>query len=306
MTGILIVDKPEGPTSFDIVRSARRWCRTRRVGHAGTLDPFATGVLPVAVGQATRLVEYLMDGDKEYLATLRLGAATDTQDLDGRVIASGDWQLVGAERFVEVCQDYVGAIAQVPPMYSAIKMDGQPLYRLARQGVEVERQPRQVRIDAIELLAFDLPDVRIRVACGKGTYIRTLCHDIGQQLGCGAHLIQLRRTRSGGFGETDAVPVAELERMASLGEKLPLLTPAQALTGWPGLEVDGFVLKRLRDGVAPRCQELDGGCTLEPGRLVKFVVGPVLVAVARFAPGKGNRGIGDFQILKVFPEDTLR
>ena len=306
MTGILIVDKPEGPTSFDIVRSVRRWCRTRRVGHAGTLDPFATGVLPVALGQATRLVEYLMEGDKEYLATLRLGAATDTQDLHGSVIASGDWSQIGPERFGEVCREYLGTIAQIPPMYSAIKLDGQPLYRLARQGVEVERQPRQVRIDAIELLTFEPPDVRIRVACGKGTYIRTLCHDIGHQLGCGAHLIQLRRTRSGGFSEADAVTVAELERRTAAGEQLPLLTPARALAGWPGIEVEGTVLKRLRDGVAPCCRDLAGGCNLDPGRLVKFAAGSVLVAVARFAPGKGNRGVGDFQILKVFPEETFR
>lgn len=301
MTGILIVDKPAGPTSFDIVRSVRRWCGTRRVGHAGTLDPFATGVLPVAVGQATRLVEYLMEGDKEYRATMRLGAATDTQDLHGQRIETGDWQGLEVSRVEAVIRDYVGTIQQLPPMFSAIKQNGQPLYRLARQGLEVERRARQVQVDAIELLSFELPDIQIRVVCGKGTYIRTLCHDIGQALGCWAHLVQLRRTRCGRFSEADALTVEELAGLAEAGQQLPLISPALALADWPAFEVAGSVLERLRHGVAPDYPALAGPFELESGVLVRFLDGPLLVAVARYTPGGLGKRPGDFEILKVFP-----
>lgn len=188
MNGLLLVDKPGGMTSFDVVRKVRRWSGTRQVGHCGTLDPSAVGVLPVAIGSATRLVEYLMTGSKEYVATLRLGTVTDTQDGDGQVLETHPWQSIDRQALEAAVAGFIGTIQQVPPMYSALKRAGVPLYRLARQGVDVEREPREVSIESIEIIEVALPDVILRIACGKGTYIRTLCHDLGQLLGCGAHI----------------------------------------------------------------------------------------------------------------------
>ncbi|MDT8441308.1 MAG: tRNA pseudouridine(55) synthase TruB [Desulfuromonadales bacterium] len=301
MHGILVIDKPEGPTSFDMVRQVRRWCGVRKVGHAGTLDPFATGVLPVAVGQATRLIEYLMAGDKEYEATMRLGAATDTQDLHGQVLTTGDWRQVTCEQVQAVIAPLVGEIDQLPPMFSALKRDGQPLYRLARQGIEVAREPRRVRIDRIELLDFSPPDIRLRVACGKGVYIRTLCHDIGATLGCGAHLVQLRRTRCGRFTEADALPPEELACRAAAGEALPLIPPAEALADWPGIALSGAVLTRLQHGVVPRRDELPALNDLTAGSLIRFLDGADLIALARYSPATGADRSADFELLKVFP-----
>jgi tRNA pseudouridine55 synthase len=302
MTGVLIIDKPAGISSFDVVRAVRRSCRARRVGHAGTLDPFATGVLPIAIGQATRLIEYLMAGDKEYVATMRLGVTTDTQDLDGNVLEERPWEHVTCQRVAEAIKGFIGTIWQVPPMFSAIKQNGQPLYRLARRGIEVDRQAREVRIETIELLACDLPNVRLRVSCSKGTYIRTLCHDLGQVLECGAHLVQLRRTRCGHFAEADCLALAELQAMTDAGHQLPLITPAQALSDWPGFEVCGETLQRLRNGVAPSLDELQPVAEAEAGTLVRLLDGDILVAVARCMPGGFGKRPGDFEILKVFPE----
>lgn len=302
MHGILVIDKPEGPTSFDMVRQVRRWTGVRRVGHAGTLDPFATGVLPVAIGQATRLIEYLMASDKEYEATMRLGAATDTQDLHGRVLTTGDWQQIARVRVEAVIDALVGEIDQVPPMFSALKRDGQPLYRLARQGIDVAREPRRVRIDRIELLSFAPPDVRLRIACGKGVYIRTLCHDIGATLGCGAHLVQLRRIRCGRFTSAEALSPAELASHAAAGEPLPLIPPAEALDDWPAISVDGAVLSRLRQGVAPCPEDAPCPSDLPSGARIRFLDGANLVALARLLPSAAESRPARFELLKVFPE----
>lgn len=302
MHGILVIDKPEGPTSFDIVRQVRRWTGVRRVGHAGTLDPFATGVLPVAIGQATRLIEYLMASDKEYEATMRLGVATDTQDLHGRVLTTGDWQQIARARVEAVIDALVGEIDQVPPMFSALKRDGQPLYRLARQGIDVAREPRRVRIDRIELLSFAPPDIRLRVACGKGVYIRTLCHDIGATLGCGAHLVQLRRIRCGRFTSAEALSPDELASLAVAGEPLPLISPAAVLDDWPAISVDGAVLSRLRQGVAPRPADVICPSDLPSGARVRFMDGANLVALARLLSSGAESHPAGFELLKVFPE----
>ena len=298
MNGLLIIDKPAGLTSFDVVRQLRRSCNTRRVGHAGTLDPMATGVLPVALGYATRLLEYLMAGEKRYLATLQLGAATDTQDAEGQVTATGDWRPVTLPAVEVICQSMVGTIQQTPPMYSALKQNGTPLYKLAREGVEVHREARSVRIDSIEILRFAPPEIDLQVDCGKGTYIRTLCHDLGDRLGCGAHLTALRRTRNGLFDAAASHPLDAIVRLAAEGHPLPLLSPEQALADWPALQVQGDAVARLRNGVAPRLTEFSG--TAQPGQLVRLMVAGRLAAVARFPRDSGAQAKAACELLKVF------
>ncbi|HKL26631.1 MAG TPA: tRNA pseudouridine(55) synthase TruB [Desulfuromonadales bacterium] len=296
MNGLLIIDKPAGMSSFDVIRRLRRCCRTKKVGHAGTLDPLATGVLPVALGSATRLLEYLMATEKVYRATLQLGAATDTQDSEGRVIATGDWHAVNAGAFEAACAAMTGTLSQTPPMFSALKKDGQPLYRLARQGVEVAREAREVRIESLEILAFDPPQAEIEVVCGKGTYIRTLCHDLGARLGCGAHLTSLRRTRCGHFDLADSCSLETIELLAGQDKPLPMLSPAQALADWPALQVLDGAVDRLRDGIAPQPDETLGEAA--PGQRVRLMVGDNLAAVARRVAEEGPEK--RFELLKVF------
>jgi tRNA pseudouridine55 synthase len=300
MNGILVIDKPKGLSSFDVVRQVRRLCQTRRVGHAGTLDPLATGVLPVAVGQATRLVEYLMAGEKSYQASCRLGIVTDTQDSEGRILQEQPWQQVDRTVLDAVLTGFTGEISQLPPMFSALKKDGQPLYRLARQGIEVERQPRTVRIASLEVDGFTPPDLTVTVRCSKGTYVRTLCHDIGRQLGCGAHMTALRRLACGSFTLAASHTLEELQSLAEQGLPLPLVSPSAALADWPALAVDGAVLARLRNGVAPYLAELSGPLP-NAGEPVRFLAGDALVAIARYRPEGQGRRSGDFELLKVFP-----
>ena len=203
--GILIIDKPAGWTSHDVVAKLRGLLRERRIGHAGTLDPMATGVLPVFVGRATRAVEFAAEREKEYLAGLRLGVVTDTQDTTGTVLETHP-VCVDRPQVEAVLARFRGEITQIPPMYSAIKREGKKLYELARRGQEVERQPRPITIEALDLLDQVSPtEYTLRVRCSKGTYVRTLCHDIGQALGCGGALFSLRRTQSAGFSLDQAV-----------------------------------------------------------------------------------------------------
>lgn len=300
MYGIIVIDKPQGLTSFDIVRKVRRLCKTRRVGHAGTLDPLATGVLPVAVGWATRLVEYMMEGEKTYQATLKLGAVTDTQDSEGEILDERDWQHVDRAAVDSAIDDFRGAIKQLPPMFSALKKDGQPLYKLARQGVEVEREPRDVVIHSLTIDAFDPPYITLTARCSKGTYIRTLCHDLGLKLGCGAHMTQLRRLACGQFDVSMAQSLDELQAMVAAGKPVPLKSPAEALADWPSLHLSGQPLMRLQDGVAPNMSDLDAA-ELSPGDKLKFMAEGELVAVANFTPGGFGKRPGDFELLKVFP-----
>lgn len=217
--GILVIDKPQDWTSHDVVAKLRGILRERRIGHAGTLDPMATGVLPVFVGRATRAVEFASEREKEYIASLRLGTVTDTQDVTGTVLETRP-VTVTRDHVEAVLDRFRGEIQQIPPMYSAIKKQGKKLYELARRGVEVEREPRPITIYELELLEqVSETDWNLRVLCSKGTYVRTLCHDIGQALGCGGTLYALRRTRSAGFGLDQAMTleqVAETEDPASL------------------------------------------------------------------------------------------
>ena len=244
--GIVIIDKPAGWTSMDVCAKLRGILREKRVGHGGTLDPMATGVLPVFVGQATKAVEFAEKTDKEYIAGLRLGTVTNTQDTSGEVLEEHDVNVTG-ERFEAVLAQFRGNILQVPPMYSAIKINGQKLYELARKGREVERPARPVTIYGLELLRWPDggEDFSLRVACSKGTYIRTLCHDIGQALGCGGCMSSLRRTKAAGFTLEDAVTIADVQEK---GEAL--LRPADHLfAAYPALTVrSAGQEKRVRCG----------------------------------------------------------
>ena len=209
MNGIVIVDKPQGWTSQDVTARLRRVFNTRRIGHGGTLDPMATGVLPVFVGRATRGVEFFEHAEKTYETVLRLGLTTDTEDITGTVLTQSDAFVTG-EMLEAVLEKFRGQIMQVPPMYSALKVNGQKLVDLARKGKEVERQPRPITIHELTLLGMEADGIRLRVRCSKGTYIRTLCKDIGEALGCGGCMAQLRRVSAGEYTIEEAVPLQTL------------------------------------------------------------------------------------------------
>lgn len=230
MNGIIVVDKPSGCTSFGVVAAMRRFCGQRKIGHTGTLDPMATGVLPLLLGCATRAAALLEDTDKEYEAGFRLGFSTDTQDVTGTVTARSEKR---ADRFQveEALGRFRGDILQTPPMYSAVSVNGKRLYQLARQGIEVERGKRPVRIARLELTAFDADarEGRLSVRCSKGTYIRTLCADIGEALGTYGVMTSLRRTRAAGFTLGDAVTLSGAEELASQGRLAERLLPVESL-----------------------------------------------------------------------------
>ena len=209
MDGIIIIDKPADWTSQDVTAKLRGVFQTRRIGHGGTLDPMATGVLPVFVGRATRGVEFFEHADKVYETTLRLGLTTDTEDITGTVLTETAVS-VTEEQVKTVLEQFKGEIQQIPPMYSAIKINGQKLVDLARKGKEVERKPRTITIFALDFLGMTGNDVRLRVHCSKGTYIRTLCKDIGQALGCGGCMATLRRTAAGSYTQAEAIPLSVL------------------------------------------------------------------------------------------------
>jgi len=239
-SGILVVDKGRGATSFDVVAVVRRRLGVRRIGHAGTLDPDATGVLPILVGEATKLTPYLVDQDKEYVATLRFGVTTDTHDVSGRVLSQTPVEELDAARLEEACRAFVGPIRQVPPMYSAVHHLGRRLYELAREGIEVERAAREVLIRSIVIEKVDGPRATLRIVCGKGTYVRVLAADLGAVLGCGGAVESLVRSRVGPFDLADAVSWSELCSDASRHELWSRVRPVEtALAGWPSVRLDG-------------------------------------------------------------------
>lgn len=213
LEGVLLVDKPSGMTSHDVVARMRRILRTKRIGHAGTLDPLATGLLIILVGRATKLSQFLTSLDKEYEGAIKLGESTATQDADGEIVSSRPVPALSLKQVTDFCESFLGDQYQTPPMYSAIKIDGVPLYKMARKGKEVEREPRFVRISAFDVLGYEEPLIRFHMRCSKGTYVRTVAHDLGERINCGAHLASLRRTASDRFHIRDAVTLDQLETM---------------------------------------------------------------------------------------------
>lgn len=257
--GILIIDKPSDWTSMDVCAKLRGMFHEKRVGHAGTLDPMATGVLPVFLGRATRAVEFAERGGKEYVTTLRLGQVTDTQDVTGRVLEEHPVS-VSREALEAVLPQFTGEIQQVPPMYSAIKVNGKKLYQLARQGKSVERKARTITI--FNLAVTGQPsetEFELRVRCSKGTYIRTLCHDIGAALGCGGTMATLRRTEAAGFDLNQAVTLEQVQAATDAGEQEKLLLPIDAyFSSYPAVSIRGRAEHLCRNGNAFRNDGEDG------------------------------------------------
>ena len=245
MTGILLIDKSPDWTSHDVVAKLRRLCKERRIGHAGTLDPMATGLLVVCIGRATRGVEFAQAEEKTYITRLQLGLTTDTQDTTGRILSQCDSQISQAD-LEEVLPKFQGEISQLPPMYSAIKIKGQKLYQLARQGIEIEREPRRVTIRNISILGQTENGFDLEITCSKGTYIRTLCHDIGAALGRGGAMAALRRTRIGQFSLENAHTMEALESEENIGQ---FLHPVDNLfSAYPALALDAIREKGLKNG----------------------------------------------------------
>jgi tRNA pseudouridine55 synthase len=229
--GLLLVDKAAGMTSHDVVQHVRRRFKLKKVGHCGTLDPSATGLLMLVIGKATKVQDLLMSEDKVYLGQLTLGITTNTQDADGEVLDSADdLSSITETEIRKAFENFQGDFYQTPPMVSAVKKDGVPLYKLARKGIEVEREPRLVTVYRHDIAAIHLPRVDFEILCSKGFYVRTYCHDIGNQLGCGGHLSRLRRTKSGNFSVDDAISWEELNTAASLSSLEPYLLSLPAIS----------------------------------------------------------------------------
>ena len=228
MNGIIIVDKPKGKTSHDIVYAMRRLTGVKKVGHTGTLDPMATGVLPICIGSATKVADMLTLSDKTYRAELILGKTTDTQDAEGEVLTEHEVNCTEDE-IRNAVMSFVGEIEQIPPMYSAIKKNGKKLYELARKGIEVEREPRKVTIHSIDIIAVSEKGATIEVSCSKGAYIRTLCADIGEKLGTGAYMNALRRTKTGAFTIEESYTLEELTQLSENGELTKALIPTDRM-----------------------------------------------------------------------------
>jgi tRNA pseudouridine55 synthase len=294
MDGILNINKPPGRTSFSIVSAIKRLSGVKRVGHAGTLDPAATGVLLVCLGQGTRITEYLMDDRKTYLAEIEFGITTDTFDGDGAVTAREDPSGIDREKLESALSSFTGLTHQIPPMYSAVKHRGKPLYRLAREGKTVERKIREVQIDSIDLLDWQPPVATVEIVCGKGTYIRSLAHDLGQTMGCGAYLKNLVRTRCGTFDITDSVTMEQLEEAVESERWQDYLYPIDAVfAGWTAIVVGDEAREAIRNG-RPLDTDDEAFSSLGPsgqddvtaGRCRVYALNGDFVALLRFNPEK--------------------
>lgn len=258
MNGIILVDKPQDWTSHDVVAKLRGVLHERRIGHSGTLDPLATGLLVAFVGRATRAVEFAEADSKEYLAGLRLGVSTDTQDITGNIVAESA-ALPDEAALREALGRFIGDIEQIPPMYSAIKIGGKKLYELARRGESVERAPRKITVSAIDIAGRDGDDYILNISCSKGTYVRTLCSDIGEALGCGACMSCLRRTRAGVFSVDDAHSLADIEAAVREGRLSDIILPVDTLfASFPKLTVSQSAAKRLKNGNIIKISAEDG------------------------------------------------
>ena len=260
VSGVLVVDKPIGLTSHDVVQIIRRGTGIRRAGHTGTLDPRASGVLVILIGPAVRLSEFVSASDKRYQATIRLGSTTDTYDGDGQITSTAEVGDISEEAFDEVLQTFVGEMEQVPPPYSAVKVKGRKAYEMARKGEELELEPRIVHVYSLEILEWAPPESVVDVYCSSGTYVRSLANDLGKSLGTGAHLVGLRRTKSGRFTLRDAVQLRRLQESFDAGDWYRFLIPAaEALSDWPMVELDADAVDLVRHGHRIPAAETDKG-----------------------------------------------
>jgi tRNA pseudouridine55 synthase len=249
VSGVLVVDKPIGLTSHDVVQHIRKGTGIRRAGHTGTLDPRASGVLVVLIGPAVRLSEYVSASDKRYQATIKFGSSTDTYDIEGRITNEASVDNLDEEVFHEIINQFVGEIQQTPPPYSAVKVKGRKAYEMARKGEEVDLEPRTIHVYSLDVLEWEPPEAVIDVYCSSGTYVRSLANDLGEALGTGAHLIGLRRTKSGQFTLRDAVPLRRLKEAFDAGNWYEYLIPAaEALSDWPMVELDADQVELVRHG----------------------------------------------------------
>jgi tRNA pseudouridine55 synthase len=286
--GILNINKPEGSTSFSIVAMVRRLTRERRVGHAGTLDTKASGVLPVCFGRGTRVIEFLMDAHKVYRAWVELGIATDTYDATGKIVQQGDASGISREQLESALNSFRGSIWQIPPMYSALKYQGKRLYELARAGITVNRKSRLANVYRLELLDFKPPLVTLEIECGQGTYIRSLAHDLGQLLGCGAHLENLVRLKYGPFDITDAVTLPQLEDAFSRNSWQQLVYPIDiGLLHWAAVVVDNVRERLIRNGSSVVIENGRDGGNLDR-RCRAYSQDGCFLAVLRFNPESGQ------------------
>lgn len=270
INGVIVIRKEQGFTSHDVVAKMRGICGQKKIGHTGTLDPAATGVLPVCLGSGTKLCDMLADRDKEYVAELLLGVTTDTQDTTGTVLAEQAVK-VTEDEVRKVCESFVGDYNQIPPMYSALKVGGKKLYELAREGKSVERQARPVRILELEILQIELPVVKMRVVCSKGTYIRTLCDDIGRALGCGGAMKSLERTRVGAFTLENAVTLGKLQQLKDAGKLTGVVLPVDRIFDeCPKLHVTEEFVRLLDNGNAILQEQTEENIKYDNGRWIRF------------------------------------
>jgi tRNA pseudouridine55 synthase len=256
--GLLVVDKPEGMTSLDVVKEIKARFFIKKAGHVGTLDPFATGVLPIVINEGTKLVPFLQEDPKDYEAVLKIGEETRTDDLTGEVVSRAPWEEISPGTIQAVFRSFLGNIRQMPPMFSAVKVKGKPLYRMARRGIEVERKERDVRVYDLQIQKIDLPMIHFKISCSKGTYIRALARDIGRLLGCGAHLVSLRRTRSGTFTLEQALQMERLKALTDKKDFLASLIPLrEVLINLPEVIGDERLIQKVRYGKEMLVRDLD-------------------------------------------------
>lgn len=302
--GLLVVDKPAGISSAEVVNRLKRAAGPQRIGHTGTLDPFATGVLVICFNRATKLAGHLMDQKKVYQGVMMLGIATDTYDVEGKITSR---RAVSAteDEVIFASAQFIGRIDQRPPAYSALKQGGEALYRKARRGEEVQVDTRPVVIDRLEVTAFEPPRVHFEVECGKGTYIRSLAHDWGRALGCGGHLETLRRTRSGPFTTDQALTIGLAESLAGQGRLVKrLIEPARALPEWPEAVLDADSATMVTHGRSLPAADLEGlkSSEIQPGNKIKLVTGNgELIALAQLvqATEDGEMAVRPIRVLQI-------
>ncbi len=308
--GLLVVDKPEGMTSLDVVREIKARFFIKKAGHIGTLDPFATGVLPIVMNEGTKLVPFLQEDPKDYEAVLKIGEETRTDDLTGELVNRGSWEGLSLETIRSVFQSFLGNIRQTPPMFSAVKVQGKPLYRMARKGMEIERQERDVRVYDLQIQKLDLPMIHFRTSCSKGTYIRALARDIGRRLGCGAHLVSLRRTRSGSFTLGQALPMERLKALTDEKGLLSSLIPLrEVLINLPEVIGDEHLIRKVRYGKEMLVRDLDPKIIppFEKGQWLKMSAsGNGLVAILQSALRGGEIGKADPDRVALRPVRVFR